>query len=157
MPPIRSVTGLSSLKCPARHFCRNAHWLGALSRRCVDRWAREAERDASARLCEQPKLSRRTGSRRRAGAVQERRDGGGSVTTSRIFIRPPHFEQTVTSTAKTRARRCAQPMRRGVVVASRRPSGRPVSKSSESCVGASGCGGDGMTRARRRWRLANTP
>lgn len=27
----------------------------------------------------------------------------GSVTTSRIFIRPPHLEQTVTSTAKTRA------------------------------------------------------
>ena len=42
----------------------------------------------------------------------------GSVTISRIFIRPPHFEQTVTSTAKTRARRCAQPMRRGVAVAS---------------------------------------
>jgi len=34
----------------------------------------------------------------------------GSVTISRIFMRPPHFEQTVTSTAKTRARRLAQPM-----------------------------------------------
>jgi len=28
----------------------------------------------------------------------------GSVTISRTFIRPPHFEQTVTSTAKTRGR-----------------------------------------------------
>ena len=50
----------------------------------------------------------------------------GSVTTSRTFIRPPHFEQTVTSTAKTRARRCAQPMRRGVALTSRRSSGRPA-------------------------------
>ena len=67
----------------------------------------------------------------------------GSVTTSRIFIRPPHFEQTVTSTAKTRARRFAQPMRRGVAVTSGRPSGIPVRNSGWSCVGASGCGEDG--------------
>jgi len=42
----------------------------------------------------------------------------GSVTISRTFIRPPHFEQTVTSTAKTRERRFAQLSRRGVVIAS---------------------------------------
>ena len=72
----------------------------------------------------------------------------GSVTTSTIFIRPPHLEQTVTSTAKTRASKFAQPTRRGVAVASRRPSGRAVLKSSGSRVGASGCGEDGMTRAR---------
>ena len=35
----------------------------------------------------------------------------GSLTTSRIVIRPPHLEQTVTSTAETRANRLAQPMR----------------------------------------------
>ena len=75
----------------------------------------------------------------------------GSVTTSRTFIRPPHFEQTVTSTAKTRARRCDQLSRYGVPVASRRLLGRHVSKSSGSCVGASGCGEDGMTRALRLW------
>jgi len=49
MPPTCSVTGLSSLKCPARRFCRFAHWLGALSRRCIGAKAREADRDASAR------------------------------------------------------------------------------------------------------------
>jgi len=64
-------------------------------------------------------------------------------------MRPPHFEQTVTSTAKTRARRLDQLSRYGVTVASRRPSGRAVLKSSDSCIGASGCGEDGMTRARR--------
>ena len=74
----------------------------------------------------------------------------GSVTTSRIFIRPPHLEQTVTSTAKTRASRFAQPSRRGVAVTSRRSPGRPARKSSWSCIGASDCGEDGMIRARRR-------
>jgi hypothetical protein len=43
----------------------------------------------------------------------------GPVTTSRIRILPPHLEQTVTSMAKTRASRLAQPYRRGVAVASR--------------------------------------
>ena len=40
----------------------------------------------------------------------------GSVTISRTFIRPPHFEQTVTSTAKTRAKRLDQLSRYGALV-----------------------------------------
>jgi len=73
----------------------------------------------------------------------------GSVTTSRTFIGPPHLEQTVTSMAKTRAIREAQPMRRGVMVASRSSSGRAGMRQSESWIGAGGCGEDGMMRARR--------
>ena len=42
----------------------------------------------------------------------------GSETTSRTCMRPPHLRHTVTSMAKTRARRLAQPMRRGVGEAS---------------------------------------
>ncbi len=105
MSPALSVTGLSSLKCPARRFCRLAHGLGALSRRCIDGKAREADGDASTRLREHPQLPRRTGSRRCAGAEEELGARGGIDDDSKIFIRSPPFEETVTSTAKTPARR----------------------------------------------------
>jgi len=62
---------------------------------------------------------------------------------------PGSCTATVMSTAKTRARRPAQPIRRGIEAASRNSSGRPGARHSESCIGASGCGEDGMTRARR--------
>ena len=50
---------------------------------------------------------------------------------------------------ETRASRFAQPMRRGVIVASRSTSGRAGTRQSESWIGAGDCGEDGMSRARR--------
>ena len=151
-PTARTLHGVRQpLNRPARCVCRPAHHRGRASRRDVDGWAREAERDASARAyANNPNCP---GGQGRGGARAPCRSlaiAAGSVTTSRIFIRPPHLEQTVTSMAKTRARREAQPMRRGVMVASRSSSGRAGMRQSESCIGASGFGEDGMTRARRR-------
>jgi len=41
------------------------------------------------------------------GQARTRATASGVSTTSRMRIRPPHFRQTVTSTANTRARRLA--------------------------------------------------
>ncbi len=68
---------------------------------------------------------------------------------------PGVVRQRVTSSAKTRARSFAQPMRRGLGEEAGESSGRV--KSSASCGGGGGAAGLGMTRSRRRWWLANTP
>ena len=119
-------------------------------RDAVGGWTHEADRDVLARA--QTNNSNCPGGQGRGGARAPCRSLAtalGSVTTLRTFIRPPYLEQTVTSTANARARRLDQLSGYGVPVASRRPSGRAVRESRESCSGASSCGEDGMRRARR--------
>ena len=104
------------MQCPARHSCGLVHRLGVFSQCCVGAKAHEAERDVSARTY--VNIYNCPGGQARSGARAPCRSlaiAPGSVTTSRIFIRPPHLEQLVTSTAKTRACRFPQPMRRGLL------------------------------------------
>lgn len=74
----------------------------------------------------------------------------GSETTLRTRMRPPHLRQTVTSTAKTRARRAAHARRRGLGDAS---AGSPEAslaapaRSNASCSVGDGTAAGGTMRA----------
>ena len=71
-------------------------------------------------------------------------------------MRPPHFRQRVTSSAKTRARSFAQAMRRGLGEELGEDSAGSLGRanSSASCGGGGGAACLGMTCSRRRWWLA---
>ena len=92
-----------------------------------------------------------TGAGREEEVQAERGRGAGRM-------RPPQVRQRAMSSAKTRARSFAQPMRRGLGedVGEEAAGSLGRAKSSASC-GCGGAAGLGMTCSRRRWWLANTP
>jgi len=126
----RSTGVRQPLNRPARCVRRPVHRRGRSSRRGVDGWAREAERDPSARLREHPQLSRRIGSWRRAGAVQELGDGSGigddledlhppaALRADRDPLNIDHVEATSSdlrgSALSTKSRAPVQPQRSGL-------------------------------------------
>ena len=76
----------------------------------------------------------------------------GSETTSRMRMRPPHLRQTVTSMAKTRARRSAHARRRGLgdtSAASVEVSFAALVRPSASWSTGAGTAAGGTMRARR--------
>ena len=72
----------------ARCVCRPEHRRDRASRRDVDGWAREAERDPSARYREQPQLPGRTGSRRQQIVLNDETGRTpGEVTPTAAHVR----------------------------------------------------------------------